>query len=58
MQVNTFQSVLGTDGLRSFVSFRYGEIQWGTRTFEAGVVLGGGFSTYVTGQPGVVIIQT
>lgn len=40
IQVNSFQVVLATDGVSSYVIFRYGEIQWTTGDKSGG---SGGF---------------
>jgi Nidogen-like len=40
LQVNTFQVVLITDGVMSFVMFNYGHLNWTTGTTSGGNTLG------------------
>ena len=42
--VNTFQIVVISNGLRTFVKFIYGDIQWGGSTTLIGVSAGDGFN--------------
>ena len=41
---NTFQTIIASDGMRTFVTFHYGDIQWGGFNTLIGVSAGDGFN--------------
>ena len=46
-QVNTFQATLASDGIKTFVRFSYGDIQWGALETQTGASAGDGLN-YIT----------
>ena len=43
-RLNTFQAIIASDGVRTFVRFNYGDIQWGGSTTLIGVSAGDGIN--------------
>ena len=46
--VNTFQVVVASDGVQTFIRFSYDDIQWGGLTTLIGVSAGDGSNNYIT----------
>ena len=43
-QVNTFQATLASDGIKTFIRFSYGDIQWGGSETQIGASAGDGLN--------------